>query len=99
MWPSGVSVLGRNFRCPSLVPKTPCLSGSTLPPQPHLTLLSPSLTSSLSSSKGLFSSLPVVLCPCCSMGLKFFSLTLDLANTFWLIRPHSAQMLLPRGKL
>lgn len=94
MWPSGVSVLGRNFRCPSLVPKTP----ACLAPQPHLILLSPSLTSSLSSSKGPFSSLPVVLCPCCSMGLKCVSLTLDLANTFWLIRPHSAQMLLPRGK-
>ena len=85
------------FQIPCYGPQDPSCLAQAHPHQPHLTPLSPSLTSSLSSSKGPCSFLPLVLCTFCSMYLKCFSLTLGLANTFSCIRPHPAQLFLPQG--
>ena len=78
MWTSRVSALRRNFRFLTLAPQDPSCLAQAHPHQPHLTSLSPSLASSLGSSKGPCSFLPLVLCTFSSMCLKCFSLTLDL---------------------
>lgn len=70
-----------NFRFLTLATR-PLLPGSSLPHQPHLTPLSPSLTCSCSAPRGPFIFLPTVLCTCYSICLKCFSLTLYLAHTF-----------------
>ena len=69
------------FQIPCFGPQDPSCGLSSPPPAPSHTTLT-SLTSSLSSSKGPCSFLPLVLCTFCSMYLKCFSFTLSLANTF-----------------